>query len=293
MRWTPFAIALAIAMAAPTAGWAQPSRSSVLAGGKVQPVQEVPHLDDIGVDEQLEQAMPLDLTFTDHRGRQVRLRDYVDGERPVLLTFAYYTCPVLCSMVLDATTRGITPLDWTAGDEYEVVTISIDPRDTPQDAAKKRAEVVEGYGRSDDGWHFLVGSADNIRKATEAAGFRYFYMEDEGQYAHPAVLMFLTPEGKLARYLYGLSYPPNDVRMALLEASKGRSISTVEKVIMYCYQYDPNSKGYALVAFRVMQIGGGLTAAVLALFLVLLWRRDMRRRRESPPIAPRATEAHG
>lgn len=287
-----FVTALALIVVVPAFGWAQP-RGGVLAGGDVSPVQEVPRLDDIGVDEQLEQQMPLDVTFTDHRGRTVRLEDYVDGERPVLLTFAYFTCPVLCSMVLDATTRGIKPLQWTAGDEYEVVTISIDPRDTPEDAAEKRAEVLEGYGRSDEGWHFLVGEEAAIEKATQAAGFEYFYMEDEGQYAHPAVVMFLTPEGKLARYLYGLSYPPNDVRMALLEASEGRSVSTVEKVIMYCYQYDPNEKGYGLVAFRIMQIGGGLTVVVLAFTLIVLWRRDLRRRRSSPPVAPRASEAHG
>jgi protein SCO1 len=292
MRWLPTPIVLACLLAAPPLGGAQPG-GSVLGGGQVKPIREVPGLDRIGVDEQLEQRMPRDLTFTDHRGRTVRLGDYLDGERPVLLNFAYFTCPVLCSMVMDATTRGIAPLQWTAGDEYEVVTISIDPRDTPEQAAAKRSEVLEGYGRSDDGWHFLVGTQENIQRATAAAGFRYFYMEDEGQYAHPAVVMFLTPDGMIARYLYGLSYPQNDVRLALLEASEGRAISTVEKVIMYCYQYDPNEKGYGLVAFRIMQIGGGLTAVVLALFLILLWRRDLHRRRQSPPLAPTASGAQG
>jgi protein SCO1 len=292
MRRAPMVILLA-ALAVPGASgaWAQP-RSSVMAGGAVRPVHEVPGLDRIGVDERLEQALPADLVFTNHAGEKVRLGDFFDGSRPVLLNFAYYTCPVLCSMVMDATNRGIGPLPWTAGDEFEVVTISIDPRDTPAAAAKKRSEVLGAYGRSNEGWHFLVGTDEAITRATAAAGIRYFYMEDEGEYAHPAVLLFLTPEGKIARYLYGLSYPPNDVRLGLLEASEGRSVSTVEKIIMYCYQYDPHTKGYALVAFRAMQLGGGFAVLVLGLFLVLLWRRELRRRREPPP-APRAAVSHG
>ncbi|MFW6067126.1 MAG: SCO family protein [Myxococcota bacterium] len=284
------AIAFVTTLAAlPQGGWAQPG-GGVMAGGEVNPVHEVPKLDEIGVDENLGGRMPLDLPLTRHDGEQVELGDYFDGERPVLLTFAYYTCPVLCSMVMDATARGIGPVDWTAGEEFRVLTISIDPRDTPEDAAAKREEVLKKYDRSES-WDFLVAEPEAIRRATQAAGFRYFYMEDEGQYAHPAVAMFLTPEGKLARYLYGLNYPQNDVRLALLEASKGKAISTTDKVILYCYRYDPDEQGYGLVAYRVMQIGGGLTAVVLGLFLFVLWRRDLRRR--SSPPGPRVSQAHG
>ncbi|MFW6031036.1 MAG: SCO family protein, partial [Myxococcota bacterium] len=198
--------------------------------------------------------------------------------------------PVLCSMVMDATRRGIEPIDWTAGDEYRVLTISIDPRDSPEDAAKKRAEVLRKYERS-DGWDFLVGKQENIQKATEAAGFRYFYMDDQEQYAHPAVAMFLTPEGEFARYLYGLNYSATDVRLALLEASEGNAVSTTEQVILYCYQYDSEAQGYGLVAWRVMRIGGALSAVVLGLFLFILWRRETRRKVQPP--STRVSEAHG
>lgn len=279
----------ALITALPGHGRAQPG-SNAIAGGEVKPVQEVPGLDEIGVDENLEGQLPTNLEFTRHDGEKVRLKDYFDGERPVLLTFAYFTCPVLCSMVMDATRRGIEPIDWTAGDEYRVVTISIDPRDSHQDAAKKRAEVLRKYERS-DGWDFLVGSPENIQKATQAAGFRYFYMDDQEQYAHPAVAMFLTPKGKFARYLYGLNYSPNDVRLALLEASEGNAVSTVDQVILYCYQYDAESQGYGLMAWRVMRIGGGLSAVVLGLFLFFLWRRETRRKVQPP--STRVSEAHG
>jgi protein SCO1 len=246
-----------------------------------QPVQDVPGLDEIAVDEKLDSKLPLDVAFLDHTGKKVQLRDYFDGERPVLLSFAYHTCPTLCSMVLDATTRGISATKWTAGVEYEVVTISIDPKDTPESAAKKRSEVLAQYKRpaAADGWHFLVGDEKAIEKVTSAVGYRYFYNEKTEQYGHPAAIVFLTPQGMLARYLYGLNFNPADIRLALLEASEGRSISTAEQIILYCYAYDPAANSYALMAVRVMKLGGGVTVLVLGGFLVLLWRRERRRGR--------------
>ena len=276
---------------------AQPRSPVMGANDGSRPVQAVPGLEEkVDVDEQLDKPLPTDLTFTDHTGKKVKLASYFDGERPVLLTFAYFTCPVLCSLVLDATEKGVEDIDWTLGDEYDIVTISIDPRDTPERAAKKRAELLEKYGRADAGWHFLVGDQENIDAATEAAGFNYFYDERQEQYGHPAVAMFLTPDAKFARYLYGLVFKPADVSLALLEASKGNSISTVEKVILYCYSYDPEGQGYTLMAFRVMQIGAGLTVAVLGFFLFFMWRREVRKRRREdsagapPPGAHRQVE---
>lgn len=246
-----------------------------------QPVRDVPGLDEIVVDEKLDTKVPMDLAFVDHNGKQVRLRDYFDGKRPVLLSFAYHTCPTLCSMVLDATTRGISETKWTAGVEYQVVTISIDPKDTPESAAKKRAEVLAQYGRpeGEKGWHFLVGDEKAIEAITAAVGYGYFYNERTQQYGHPAAIVFLTPQGMVARYLYGLNFNPTDIRLALLEASEGRSISTAEQIILYCYAYDPAANSYALIAVRVMQLGGAVTLLTLCGFLVLFWRRERRRGR--------------
>jgi protein SCO1 len=246
-----------------------------------QPVQDVPGLDEIAVDEKLDTKLPLDVAFLDHTGKSVRLRDYFDGKRPVLLSFAYHTCPTLCSMVLDATTTGISGTKWTAGVEYQVVTVSIDPKDTPQSAAKKRSEVIARYGRpeAENGWHFLVGDEQAIETVTSAVGYRYFYNEQTKQYGHPAAIVFATPQGMVARYLYGLAFNPADVRLALLEASEGRSISTAEQIILYCYAYDPAANSYVVMAVRVMKLGGAVTVLMLGGFLVLLWRRERRRGR--------------
>ena len=246
-------------------------------GGVEETSRPVPGLDRIGVDERLDQQMPLDVPFRDHTGRAVTLRDYVDGERPVFLTFAYHSCPSLCSLVLDATERAAAGQEWTPGVEYQMVTISIDPRDTPEKAAEKRAESLAEIGRPDADWAFLVGTEESIARVTTAAGYRFFYEERQQQYAHPAAAMFLTPQGKMARYLYGLRFEHNDVKLALLEASQGRSISTGERILLYCYTYDQDAQGYVMVAWNVMKIGGGLSALALGAFLFVLWRREKRR----------------
>ncbi|MEO0326618.1 MAG: hypothetical protein AAF447_26970, partial [Myxococcota bacterium] len=157
----------------------------------------------------------------------------------------------------------------------------IDPEDTVERAAAKRREMLAAYGRdeAEEGWHFLVGDRDAITDATEAAGYRYFYNQNQQQYMHPAAIMFMTPEGRFARYLYGIYFEPEDARFALLEASEGRSITTTERFLLYCYAYDPDANAYTLVAMRVMKAGGALTILVLGGFLTLLWRRDRRRTR--------------
>lgn len=276
-RWSILLLALAGAPfvgASTAAAWGLPN-------GEGTPTQEVPGLDRIRVDERLDERVPTNLSFRDHRGRSVELSDYFGGQKPVLLTFAYHTCPTLCSLVLDAVTKGISGVEWTAGKEYEVVTISIDPADTPERAAKKRAELLATYGRdaASAGWHFLVGDAAAIERITDAVGFRYFYDERQEQFAHPSVLIFLTPAAKVARYIYGLEFPPADIRMALIEASQGRSITTTEQILMYCYAYDPAVGSYVLMATRVMKLGGLLTMLVLGAFIATLWRRERKRSR--------------
>lgn len=248
--------------------------------GTAAPVQAGAELEDIGVDEHLGDRLPTDVPLRDERGRSVTLGDYLSSGRPVAFTFAYHSCPVLCSMVLQAAVDGLKPLDWSVGDEFTFVNVSIDPDDDPEAAAEKRDVLIDRYGRGDaEGWHFLTGDEQAIARLTKAAGFRYFYDARQDNYAHPAVVMLLTPEGRLARYLYGLSLDPNDLRVGLLEASQGRSVSTLERVVLYCYRYDPTTGKYVIMATRVMQVGGALTALLMTGMLGMFWRREIRRRR--------------
>jgi len=260
-----------------------------------------PGLDRVTVVEHLDRRIPTNLTFRDHTGERVNLGDLLDGERPVLLNLVYHSCTTFCSMVLEGTAATLNQQIWTVGDEFDVVTISIDPRDTPEDAARVRRRVLDTYGRdpAQTGWHFLVaeesldereavarfGVYPEITSLAEAVGFGYEWMPRTGQFAHPGVIMMLTPDGRIARYLYGLEYETNDVRLALLEASEGRSISTVERALLYCYAYNSNTQGYTLLAWRIMRVGGGLTALLLFLFLGLLWWRDHKRQKAylTPP----------
>jgi protein SCO1 len=235
-------------------------------------------LEGVDVREQLDKPLPKDALFRDHTGKQVRLGDYFDGKRPVVLTLAYHSCKVVCSMVLGAEVETLKAQDWTLGKEYRAVTISIDPRDTPAIAAKKRRQMLALYGRADRDWDFLVGDEATIKRVAAAVGFSYRYDKREDQYAHPAALMVVKPTGELARYLYGLQFDPKDVRLGLLEAAQGRSVSTLEKVILYCYMYDPIGAKYVLVARNVMRVGGAITVVLLGGFLLLMWRRERKKR---------------
>jgi protein SCO1/2 len=260
------------------------------------PASPAPELEGVDVVEHLGQALPRDASLRDTDGKSVRLGDYFDGKRPTLLVFAYHTCPMLCSLVLDATVRSLNDVAWTVGREFDVVSVSIDPRDTPESATKKRAQVIGSYPRANGdprGWHFLVGDEQNIRRLTDAVGFEYRYDARQKQYAHPAAIYLLTPEGRLGRYLYGITYDPNDVRLGLLEASQGRSISTTEKILLFCYHYDPQGKHYALVAMNVMRLGGAATVLALGGLLATMWARERRRRKQQPMThAESAAGAH-
>lgn len=238
-------------------------------------------LEGVDVTEHLDRPLPRDAEFRDHTGKRVRLGDYFDGKRPVALTLAYHSCKVVCSMVLGAKVEALTQQEWRLGDQFRAVTISIDPRDTPAIAAKKRRQMLALYGRGAEAWDFLVGDEANIAKVAKAVGFTYRYDPRADQYAHPAALMLTKPNGELARYLYGLSFDAQDVRLGLLEASQGKSISTLEKVILYCYMYDPIGARYVVVARNVMKVGGAVTVVLLGMFLMLMWRREARTRRHS------------
>lgn len=237
-----------------------------------------PELIDVGVDESLDAKLPLDTTFKDQTGKTVKLGDYVDGKRPTLLVFAYHTCPTICSLIQTNVTAAMKGVDWTAGQEYQAVTISIDPREGPAQASAKRADLLAQYGRPVDGegWAFLTGDDAAIHEVAKHAGWRYFYDERKNMYAHPSAVVLLKPNGRVARYIYGLDFSPRDLRLGLLEASEYKSISTFDRVVLYCYQYDGHQRRYTLVATRVMQIGGVITALVLGAVLTRLWMRERR-----------------
>ena len=241
----------------------------------------------VGVTEHLDGPLPLDTPFRDHTGKAVKLRDYYDGKRPVVLVFAYHSCPVLCGMVLNNAAAGLRGIGWSVGKEYDVVTISIDPEESLEKTAAKRASILYEYGASrghdGKGWHFLVGDKESIAKVAAAAGFEFQYDVDQKQWGHPSVVMITKPDGRMARYLYGLEFPATDLKIGLLEASEGRSISTIEQLILYCYHYDPQGGKYVLVARRVMQVGGGAVAIVLFGFLGLFWGRELRKSKKGPP----------
>ena len=249
-----------------------------------------PELAHVGVNEHLDGQLPLDTPFRDHTGKAVKLRDFFDGKRPVVLTFAYHSCPVLCSMVLNAESTGLRGIGWTVGKEYEVVTISIDPNESLEKTAAKRASILHEYGASrghdGNGWHFLVGDKASIAAVAAAAGFEYQYDAEQKQWGHPSVVMIAKPDGRMARYLYGLEFLPQDLKLGLLEASEGRSISTVEQIILFCYHYDPQGGKYVLVARRVMQVGGGAVAVVLFGFLGLFWGRELRKKKKTQATNP-------
>jgi len=254
---------------------------SLVLGARVahaQPAITPAELEGVDVREQLDKPLPKDAVFRDHTGKQVRLGDYFDGKRPVVLTLAYASCQVVCSMVLGAEVESLKQQPWTLGKEFRAITISIDARETPEIAAKKRRQMLALYGRASEGWDFLVGDEANIKRVADAVGFQYRYDARQDQFAHPAVLMLTKPTGELARYLYGLQFDPTDVRLGLLEASHGRSISTIEKMILYCYMYDPIGAKYVLAAKNVMRGAGVLTVLVLGGFLVLMFRRERRAR---------------
>jgi protein SCO1/2 len=268
LRWFAGVVALLLLVALPRVAHAQ------VAGMP-------PELAHVGVNEHLDGPLPLDTKFRDHTGKPVTLRDFYDGKRPVVLTFAYHSCPVLCSMVLNATAQGLRGIGWTVGKEFEVVTISIDPEESLEKTAAKRASILNEYGASrghdGKGWHFLVGDKASIAAVAAAAGFEYEYDAEQKNWGHPSVLMITKPDGHMARYLYGLEFPSNDLKLGLLEASEGRSISTVEQIILFCYHYDPQGGKYVLVAQRVMQVGGGAVGLLLFGFLALFWGRELKK----------------
>jgi protein SCO1/2 len=237
-----------------------------------------PILADVRIDQKLNQQVPLDLTFQDESGRTVPLGTYF-GKKPVILTLVYYQCPMLCTQVLNGMTSTLKTLTFDAGKDFEVVAVSIDPRETPQMAAEKKAVYLKEYNRpgDDQGWHFLVGNQQNISALADAVGFRYAWDARTQQYAHATAIMVLTPGGKLAQYFYGIEYSPRDVRFGLVQASQGRIGTLVDSVLLYCYHYDPTAGKYGLVVTRALQLGAGATLLILGGFLIIMFKADIKK----------------
>lgn len=233
-------------------------------------------LERIDVVEHPGAMVPGALTFTNDLGQEVTLSGYMQTGRPIILVMAYYECPMLCTMVLNGLSAAAKNLPFTPGREYQILTVSINPRETWQLAAAKKKNYLQAFDvpGAADGWHFLTGPEQASRQLADAIGFNYFWDEDQEQYAHPAVVTILTPEGKISRYLYGIEFKTHDLRLALLEASAGRIGSTIDRLLLYCYHYDPEAKGYVVLATNIMKIAGLVTVILLALFLAILWLRD-------------------
>ncbi len=256
-----------------------------------------PELERVGVTEHLDGQLPLETPFRDHTGAPVTLGKFFDGKRPVVLQFAYHTCPVVCGMITTNLAAGLKGVPWTVGKEFDVITISIDPNESLEKTAAKRTSIINDYGREhtskNGGWHFLVGDEASIEAVAKAAGFEYQYDERQKQWGHPSVVFVVKPNGRMARYLYGLEFPSADLRLGLLEASEGRHITSVEKLILYCYHYDPQGGKYVLVAQRVMQVGGGAIAIVLIGFLGLFWSRELAKKKKAQGSGPNSDGGPG
>jgi protein SCO1/2 len=242
------------------------------------PAAEVPaQLRDVGFDQNLHQMLPLDVEFTDEHGRAVKIGDYF-GKRPVVLAFVYYGCPMLCLQSLSSLAATLGVLSETPGDDFEVVSVSIDPRETPALALEKKTHYVERSGKPSiaRGWHYLTGTDASIQRLTRAAGFRYTWDASLQQYAHPAGIVIATPQGKVARYLFGIDYGPRDLRLALLDASEGKISSPLEKALLYCYHYNLATGRYSLAIMRIVQLAGAATVLSLGT-LIFVWTRRERR----------------
>jgi protein SCO1/2 len=233
-------------------------------------------LQGVGISQKMGDQIPLDLPFVDESGRDVTLRQYFD--RPVILALVYYQCPSLCNMVLNGVLSSVKALDMTAGSQYEVVAVSFDPRETPQMAASKKQNYLKDNKRqgAESGWHFLTGPETSSKALAAAVGFRYVYDAMTNQYAHSSAIMILTPAGRVARYFYGIQYPPRDVRLGLLEASSERIDTPTDQVLLYCFHYDPTTGKYALVIMNVLRLAALITLGVLLTFMIVMFRRDFR-----------------
>ena len=230
----------------------------------------------VAIAQKLDSQVPLDLMFRDESGKIVRLGDYFKSGRPVILDFMYYRCPMLCSTVLEGTTNTLTELKFDIGKEFDVITVSIDPRDTPEQATLKKDHYIKRYGRlgSASGWHFLTGADPSIKRLASSVGFEYAYDPQTDQFAHGAALLVLTPAGRVSRYFYGFEYKPRDLRLALVEASASRIGTATDQFLLLCFHYDPSTGKYSKTAMNIVRAGGIATVLSLGGFIFIMLRNE-------------------
>jgi len=251
-----------------------------------------PTLQNVGITQHLDAQVPPDLAFTDDAGRAVKLGDYF-GKRPLILNLVYYNCTMLCGEALQGLAQSMKLVKYSIGEQFEVVTVSFNPQETPQIAAAKKKDYVERYGRPNAaaGWHFLTGPAQSINALTKAVGFEYQYDAKRNQYAHATAIMVLTPQGHISRYFYGVDFPPKDLRMGLVEASQGKIGNVVDQVLLYCYHYDPATGKYGAIVSNMLRLGAVVTILLLGggiLFLFWLERAAPRRSTQGQATQGRA-----
>ena len=232
-----------------------------------------PGLQNVGIEQHLDEQIPADLSFRDETGKPVHLGDYF-GKKPMILNLVYYNCPMLCGEVLSGLEGALRVLKFDVGKEFDVLTVSFDPRETPDMATRKKAEFLKRYGRAGaaEGWHFLTGPQESIDALTKAAGFQYQYDPKTGQFAHATAIMILTPEGKIAQYYYGVDYAPKDLRLGLIQASENKIGTLADQVLLYCYHYDPTTGKYGAIISRVLKLAGIATLLGLGILMTVLIR---------------------
>ena len=233
----------------------------------------------VDLEQKLGAQVPLDVEFRDEAGKAVSLKEYF-GRRPVILSLVYYSCQDLCPLVLDGLVRSLRPLTFDIGDQFDVITLSFDPRDTPALAAEKKSDAVKLYSRpgAGDAWHFLTGDEESIRRLTEAVGFRYNYESERDRFGHTTGILLLTPTGKIARYFYGIEFSPRDLRLGLIEASANQIASPIDQLLLFCYHYDPSTGKYSLLVTNIVRLGGVVTVIALAAFITVMVCRERGRK---------------
>ncbi len=252
-------------------------KSQAMSKGILSPPANIrpPYLQNVGIEQHLDGQVPPELTFVDDTGRAVKLGDYF-GSKPIILNLVYYNCTMLCGEALAGLTGAMKMIKFDVGKEFEVVTVSFNPKETPEIAAAKKQDYLSRYGRAGaaSGWHFLTGPPESINALTKAVGFQYQYDEKNNQYAHATAIMVLTPQGRISRYFYGVDFPPKDLRMGLVEASQRKIGNPIDQVLLYCYHYDPATGKYGAVVSNMLRLGGGITVLFLGALLLILFRLD-------------------
>ena len=250
---------------------------------RTEPLPE--RLRGIDVREHLGDMVQRGASFVDERGKRVTVADFLDGQHPVILTLNYSKCPMLCSLELNGLVTAMKDVDFTAGKDFKIVTVVLDPKEKPEEARASKTRYVRQYGRADaeSGWHFLTGSDASIHAVADSVGFSYGYNEARKEYVHPAAIILLSPTGKITRYLYGIEYKPNTLKLSLAESSEGKIGTSVDKLILYCFHYDETEGSYTPVVMNIMRVGGGLTVALLGGFLTTYFLSESRKKKKATP----------